>query len=239
MPAFSIGKFKFPSKTAAQAACRSLLYAADVGCILSGDALELAKEILRAHTHSEEKLRGGLKAVRIRRNKIPGQKVQQRTLYVVHDDNSETEFSAYNPLWAAGSRRDTGIKTAARLVIEPERLACKNAAFNSPPVFCAATNVELTWETAHVDHDAPWPFRKILAAWLETLPEPPVLIDRKVYWEMQPEDAASFRAFHNARARLRVIHIKENIADRHNRVQSPATPSAEPVYIGFGDVPQK
>lgn len=101
-------------------------------------------------------------------------------------------------------------------VIGPQKLALKRAAFaTSTVITCPVSNTPITWDEASVDHDAPWPLSRIIAEWprlstVETL-------DRGFYREFTPDDARDFLAFHDARARLRVVSKAVNSANAHNR----------------------
>lgn len=216
MPKFSIGPFEFPTKVAARAACRALLYSSPAGGYLSGEHLRLAKAILEDHPRADEKLSGGCKAIRVVLNKIPGQSDIQRGLTVVHDDNSTTEFSVYVLFH---TDRWGGIKEACRESVKPSTAPVKHRAFASgKPVYCAQTGVLLTWETARVDHDAPWPFRRIFKEWMDGRAwKRPKLVDHGTYRLLAPPDLEDFREFHDARAKLRVVHYIPNSSDAHNR----------------------
>jgi hypothetical protein len=166
------------------------------------------------HPRRGEKIQGGVAAIVVKINRVPGQP-DQRGFCVVHDDGSRIDFGAYKCFEKSEPQENfkryfNELSDAGRFAIRLVTAAIKQRAFDNPPVFCAVSGIELTWREAAVDHAPPWQFKKIVTAWYKLQPSPPVLIDRQVYREFAENDAKSFCEFHDARAILRIVHHKEN-----------------------------
>lgn len=212
MPAFNIGRRVFRTKGAAQTAVRAVLNTGPVDRILDAVEFSLIRDLLDLHYQRDEKLAGGCVAIVIRTNKVPNQP-PQRGFYVVHDDGSETEFSIYVPFATPAQLRRYAlldVRDACRRAISDQVAEFKRLAFSSQPVVvCAATGVVLSWDDAVVDHYGEWPFSRIVDVWLEDR-DYPELIDRKIFKELLVDDGTDFVRFHNEKARLRIIHRREN-----------------------------
>lgn len=209
MAAFCIGDRTFRSKGEALRAVQKVLHETPTGGAVDPDGLSLLRDLLEMHPHRDDKLRRGCAAIVVGINKVPGQRAQ-RGFYVVGDDGTRTEFSIYAPF--TGANRLWDVTDAARRAVGDAVLAFKNSAFAAGPVRCAATGVILEWGDAHVHHAGEWPFSPIVREWVAARGglDAIVLIDMRIWKELSPDDRASFVAFHDARAVLRIIHKREN-----------------------------
>ncbi len=77
---------------------------------------------------------------------------------------------------------------------------------------CEATGQPVAWSDAHVDRAGEWPFRRIAADWIAARGGLPLTKEDGMSQVLACEaDARSFRAFHDERARLRVVHRIVNL----------------------------
>jgi Protein of unknown function (DUF3223) len=105
-----------------------------------------------------------------------------------------------------------------------------------PTIICPATGCEITYDQAHAHHDDPWPFKKIVEAFLESRPD----INRDdlcsyiqrvpgMDTKIQLKDqvlAADFYLFHKERASLVVVSGEANRSNGLKKVENqPGEPA--------------
>jgi hypothetical protein len=226
----TIGRWTFPTKKAALAEVRRVLHNSVPYEMLEGDDYELILALVKLHRNADEKFTGGCIGIRVQWNCVPGY-APARGFHIVRADGTTMEFSIYcGPLDqqdTEAKRRWARLTQAARYAVVPTTQAYKDRRFGGGPIaICDVTGQILGWDDAVVDHAPPWPFRRILNDWLSERGVPPV-IEQRYHFEFAPDDAAAFRAFHDERARLRLIDKDENMrlgAHRAERSDDSLTP---------------
>ncbi|MBN1170874.1 MAG: DCL family protein [Micromonosporaceae bacterium] len=204
----------FPTKKAAEDACREILYGYAVGQPVSNsEHVDLLQALLMRHPHSDEKTGCGIVRFEVRQNP---QFPSQRTLFLVRADGSETDFSFLKCITQPTQRHR--VLDALRIAVAPQVIDVARRAFSSGnPVLCALTGQPLaSFSEAHVDHGNPT-FLQIAVNFASS----------QGGWEYIPLDrsdgmigeelahATQLRAwtqFHARCARLRVVSINANLS---------------------------
>lgn len=212
----TLGRFTFKSKTAAKDALRSIRDAVeDRQLILDDDAVDLLLGVVAAHPQASQKVGVGIAGFFVARSPD----YSTRCFYLRRVDGSETDFS-----WNEAMSPTSPI---TRL-----RMACRNATMDQKLEFkdrewpvgdrgeriCPITSKEFTRETAHVDHQPPQTFMKIVDDWLtaEGLEIVDVPIDhmgdlRSVDTFANARQAESWSEFHRMHAVLRLVSAEGNL----------------------------
>jgi hypothetical protein len=111
-----------------------------------------------------------------------------------------------------------GIDEAARFAIVDSLTGFKQKAFGTAVhISCAVTGMLVCFEDCDIHHAEPWPFKKILAAFIEQNGEPEVR--KRVNSDfgaefVYPKDATKFCKFHDALAILQIVS-----RDAHQRLR--------------------
>ena len=204
--AITVGRKNFNSRAKATEFVQAIIQSHPTGLdVLSGEHLQVAEDLLAMHPQRDEKLRGGYAGMVVKR----AAEKSTRCFAVVREDGGYEEFSyrvALNPALARPS-----LACAARGAVDEDIFAFKKQAFDKGPFFCAVTGAQLSMADAHVDHAPPATFHRILAEIDDTNPNRALDHEgtKDVFFFLADRDA--FRAFHNARAELRIVHRKVNL----------------------------
>jgi hypothetical protein len=206
MTKYAIGRWTFRTKKERSRKISETLQGQPIGVPLTDDDLEFVLAIFDLHPGKIEKLAGRvIKSIVVRRNDYEGH--TERCFYIVRDDGSEIDFSAYVPFWTQSQRLRHNLVSAARRAIHPTRARYKESHFaGEDTAICEVSGRTITWDEADVHHDGDWSFDRILIEWMKTLDRPPDVIDvAGIIRELSPADAKDFIAFHDARATLLVV----------------------------------
>jgi Protein of unknown function (DUF3223) len=203
MPHYEIGCFSFPSKKAAIARIREILYAAPLRQPLAGEQKQLMRAVLSFHPDVATKVTGGCAAILVDVN-IDLTGLSSRGFQIVHRDGTSIDFSYRVALGLASAV--PRMEEAARCAVAPGIIVHKRTRFDGAMVIrCEETGEPITSEEAEVDHASPWPFRRILQEFVKQYGVRPI-VDRGLSRVFASErDSELFRAFHDARARLRIV----------------------------------
>lgn len=181
---------------------------------LSADDTAFMGDLLQRHPSAEIKIGCGVQSIWIRRNGAFGQ-----GFYVDRVDGTSTDFSykqCIRPFTHASKA-----KFAFRRGIDDQVIAVKYTAFaTAETIICPETGEPITWETAHVDHEAPWTFAALLAEYCE-LRE--IDLNTIELYEsksgigklLPPAIEVDWAYWHDQHATLRVISAEANIRLAH------------------------
>lgn len=181
---------------------------------LEGEDADLMADLLLRHPSAERKIGCGVRAIWIRRNGPFGS-----GFYVERLDGTFEDFSykqCLRPFTHASKA-----KFAFRRAIDSQVIAVKTAAFRgADSILCAETGEPITWETAHVDHEAPDTFARLLETYCA---ERGIDLDAIELYEpkggigklLPPAIEADWAEWHRQHARLRVISAEANIRLAH------------------------
>jgi len=192
-----------------------------LGEALVGEDLELVLALLDRHPRRAEKLGPGVARVTVERAMYGARRFDVHRL-----DGGVADFSYLKCIRdddPVADRRSSG-RAGLRSEIHDQVVEAKKAVFGSgrpdTRAVCPVRGVEITWTTAHVDHEPPLTFQALADEWLALRG----LDAADVEVENDPERfnvarlkdralAADFREFHRARARLRVVSAAANLSD--------------------------
>jgi len=181
---------------------------------LCDDDAAFMGDLLQRHPNAEIKIGCGVQSIWVRRNGAFGQ-----GFYVDRIDGTSTDFSykqCIRPFTHASKA-----KFAFRRAIDDQVLAVKYAAFaTGNTITCPETGEPITWETAHVDHAAPWTFAVLLTEYCELRGidlNAIELFESKsgIGKLLPPAIEADWAIWHDQRATLRVISAEANIRLAH------------------------
>lgn len=212
----TLGPFTFKSKSAAKDALRTIRDAVkDRQPILDDDAVDLLLGVVAAHPQATQKVGVGIAGFFVARSPD----YPTRCFYLRRVDGSETDFS-----W-----NETMSPTSP---ITRLRMACRNATMDQKLEFkdrewpitdggeriCPITGKEFTRESAHVDHQPPQTYMKLVDDWLsaEGLSIGDVPIDhigdlRSVDAFADVRQGEDWSEFHREHAVLRLVSAEGNL----------------------------
>lgn len=208
-----IGGIPFKNKTAVRAHYSTVINAHDTGHTLDGSDLAFVADLLKRHRSYDQKAGVGIARFYTTRHKTYG----TRKIEFERVDGTTDDFSINYCLDPVSDEQyaDMNYRCAARTTVLPDIRAFKNAS----GLICEITGEKHARDDLHVDHAPPKVFSTIADEFLAAVGKSPsdfeygddaaglaVFID-------QPT-ADQFRAFHNERARLRVIHKSINLSGR-------------------------
>ena len=209
---FKIDRFEWPSRTAALKHMSNLLQSQELWEPLSGDDLEVMTAVLSRHPDCDSKIGCGVVSIYVGPAAPRG-----RCFWVQRVDGTADDFSFRCAINGEPPLR-TKLMSCCRAAVVDSIISFKTQAFaGGMYVPCVETGVALTWQTAHVDHDVT-PFVRIADEWLkaaspdllEIAPDVPGVITG---WRFLIDEAkASFKAFHDERARLRIVSPFTNMS---------------------------
>lgn len=213
MAELKIGRWTFRTRGEARREISKVLQRQPVNVPLIGDDFELIRSLLDL-PGMEEKLVGGVRQIVVRMNKIDGLRPQPG-FWVVHDDETSIDFSIYSPFKSRDQKVKDHQSWAAREAVRSTVLAYKTRYFSGNlKAPCEVSGNLISWDEADVHHAGEWSFKRIHSQWLQTLESLPDLIDTGISKLLRPPEAASFVAFHDAKATLQVVEKRT-----HRRLQ--------------------
>lgn len=202
----------FPAKPPQPPLCSGIYHNTPLDQILSGsDAALIAAVFDRYLLCHPEADPVGEPAFTVRTISRDGK--LQRSFFALRPDGTGYRFGYRKSLGL--TPRDGDLIKATRRAIAPDIIHYKTSRFGRRDAIpCDETGEAVAFADAHVDHREPWPFQKILQAYLAQHGYPEILRDTAQRLVLAPHDAAGFRRFHNDRARLRLVHRDVNLGKR-------------------------
>jgi hypothetical protein len=216
MALYTLGRTTFPRKLDAEKRVQEILHSTPLHQQLAGADFRLILGVLARHPHADEKLKGGIVAVTVAMN-TSDTGISARGFQVVHVDGTYTTFSYIRALGADMCGK--GIDEACRYAVFESIVEYKRKAFEKAEMVpCAETGALTAFADCDVHHGEPWPFKKIVGAFIEQNGEPSVR--KRVNGDfgaefVYPKDVTNFRKFHD---RLAVLEIVSR--DVHHRLRS-------------------
>jgi hypothetical protein len=212
----TLGRFTYPSKGAAIEALRAIRDAfPDRVPILDDDAVDLLIGVVAAHPQAAEKVGTGIAGFFVA--KSPD--FPSRCFYLKRIDGNETEFSWNEAI--SPTQPIVRLRMACRNAIEDQKTTFKDRDWprreNGTKV-CPITMERFDRADAHVDHQPPKTLARLVDDWLaaEGVSVSDVIIDhtgdlRSVDTVADECRRDSWRAFHKAHAKLRVVSAAGNL----------------------------
>jgi hypothetical protein len=186
--------------------CREVLYTTPLGGIVTGSDHEFMLRLVERHRRAGDKVGCGVAAFIVRENQW-----RKRGFRIIRTDGSETDFSFLKCISHpshAGEVRGAMRRAVADQVIGFRRPVGRTT--------CPVTGVRLEAGEGHVDH-APPAFLELADAFAAGRGGYDAIRLRVADAHMGPEladeaFAASWRAYHRAHARLRVVSAMANLS---------------------------
>lgn len=206
MTAFIIGDRNFKSKAAALREIQTVLRnPAYLGNPLKGDDLALITDLFLLHPSCEEKMANGMLGLTVQINGGVIGFGKSNGFHVMHPDGTTTMWSLYTAL--NGETRNP-FERAARLAIAPGQQKVRHDTYGSlEEILCEECLINLVPKAgAHVHHELPMTFAKILETWVSAYGEADVVPNNGIgYRFADPEVEQEFVAWHDDLARRNVI----------------------------------
>jgi hypothetical protein len=171
---------------------------------------EFLRDLVALHPDAQRKVGSGIDRFEVRRNlgNTDG-------FWIIRTDGTETDFSFVQCLY--GASQEAKVRSAMRhAVIDQMQTARDNAFWSSSTLTCPITNVEITRETCHMDHDDPT-FIEIADAFAgrhggyEAIKT--VAADGDIGRRFVDESLdEAWRAYHVEKAKLRAVSKKANLS---------------------------
>ena len=219
-----IGLRDFPSKKAAKDFFRNMRDAYKDGVPIKVEDDAILRDLVSCHPDAIQKYGTGIDYFTVATEYRPG----RTRHFVIHRmDGTKTDFSFAKPIDGPNKRRDC--LAALRAAISDQIMDFKNEAFGaSPQVRCAQTDELLTKNEAHVDHQPPHEFLKLVMAWMahENIDFDDIAlvpqVDDRIGSRLQDEaQECRWRLFHQRHAHLRILSKKANLSAPKPRLHSP------------------
>ena len=223
---FTIGDRVFPTTAKAREAVRAVLHGVEIETPLTGEDFTLIRALLDMH-RNYEKLAHGCAAIVVRLNRVqrPTREAgswKARGFWVIGDDGVETSFSYMDPFKTDAQSVKADQSWAARYAVEPSIEWCRDDHYRCAELApCQISGIMTKYEDARVHHDEPWPFDRIHREWISQRGGYPELVKPGRSWMMKPDDAADFKAFHDARAILKVVDKNVHFNLKKNKSLQP------------------
>jgi hypothetical protein len=205
---FTLGTETFVTKSAADKRIAGVLAKYAPGAVLDDADEAFVRAVLANHQSAAEKIGVGVDHLEVMRSDFGN-----RCFCIVRVDGSRIDFSYKSCLTPRSALDD--FKKACRTSVVDSVLAFKSMAFAlSGSLTCPITGEVVTWDTCHVDHAEPWTFDAILAAFIAEYGST-ASVDAAggtTTRFLNEPDALMFRAYHDARASLRVVSRTANLS---------------------------
>lgn len=208
---YTVGGEVFKTKKALFQRAQQLLRSLQVGPVDSQHN-QFLYDLLQMHPNAVSKIGCGVKSFFVMKDDWGGKCFGAERI-----DGSKTDFS-YRYCAGAAPTPWMVFVQAARAAVSQQIIEVKMAAFAvEKTIKCPLSGTDMTFETAHVDHEPPRTFEKLLRDFVEVVGldpnDPPIapckdglfgrvfsIEDVRLAWE----------AFHKEKAVLRVIHMDEH-----------------------------
>lgn len=218
----TIGRFEFKTKAACEAHIRDVLRRNDpmphfdVSPALAGEDLAFIQAVIEAHPRRRVVVECGISSIHVQ-ELSPG----VRRFLVRRTDGSVRDFSWRHSITPLSQAQR--VAKVCRHYIEDQKEQFRR----SHPVLvnCARCGRSLGRADAHVDHESPWTFERLVEDWARTVRvnlEDVELIDKTGYGqETEFADvflAETWREYHEINARLRLLCRRCNLSATRKKV---------------------
>ncbi len=216
----------FRTQNALKIRIRSIINQAEYNAPLAEADEAFLIDVLRRHHNWEMKQGAGIVAVVVRVNPSPGFGPASRGLWLIRADSSEVDISWIFPLQRGGANSaKNDLSRAARREVSDQTCAVYNRHRGTNCPICGKVLL-----TGHVDHIAPLTFDRLLSDWLAV---EGVNVDDVNVADLGVENAFVDRElatrwshYHLANAKLRLIHLEENLSSA--KLEARPKQNAEP-----------
>jgi hypothetical protein len=238
MPTYVIGRITFPRKKDALARVREILHNTPLYQQLVGEDARLVLGVLARHPRADQKLAGGIVGLTVAINE-DDTGLSSRGFQIIRPNGSLETFSYIRAL-AEKDPVGASIDEACRYAVSESIYEFKCRVFGSQDdVCCSETGKLVGFEGSDVHHSEPWPFKKIVNAFIEQHGVPAV-------WKrgngdfgsefVSGADALKFREFHDARAVLQIVSRDAHYRLRHAQLKSIAAEDSDNAEIAQSDL---
>jgi hypothetical protein len=238
MPAYIIGRITFPRKKDAVARIREILHNTPLHQQLVGEDARLILGVLARHPRCNQKLARGIVGLTVANNESDTG-LSSRGFQIIRPNGSLDTFSYIRAL-AEKDLVGASIDEACRYAVSESILDFKYKVFDSQDdVCCAETGKLVVFEDCDVHHAEPWPFKRIVNAYIEQYGEPAV-------WKREngdfgsefvsEADAVKFREFHDVRAILQIVSRDAHCRLRHAQLTSIAVEDSDNAETAQSDL---
>lgn len=225
MPAIQIGPLSFRSKSEAKSYFRAVRDSYPDGALVSFEDAAHLRSLVGRHPEATEKIGAGIAHFTVERDTTFG----TTRHFVLHRiDGTSTDFSFHTCIDGRNVRGDK--LEALRREIEDQILSFRDAAFLAGPVHCPILGHVLGPNDAHVDHEPPATFMRLVDDWTQSIAirledieiTPPA--DNQIVTRMtNSEQRSSWSRYHSQRSRLRILSRTANLSHtRRNRNENRA-----------------
>lgn len=212
----TLGRFTFRSKKAANDSLRAVRDAhPDYQPILGDDEVDLLLGVVAAHPQMAEKVGVGIASFFV----ATSPDYPTRCFYLIRTDGSKTDFSWKETL--SPTKPVQRLRMCCRNAVDYQKTAHKDIAWPSSESgmrVCPITGESFDRGSAHVDHQSPDTFVKLVDDWLainhlsiEDIPIHHVGDMRSVDTFLDPRQRDVWRSFHSDRAILRMVSASGNL----------------------------
>jgi len=209
----TIGGVTYESKKVVKERIQRILYGYHLNERLDVIDDTFIRDLLVLHNEYQQKVGVGISHFTIR----PDFKYGTRCVHIHRVDGSMTDVSLERCLTNRTRRQD--VLAALRVAVEAQVRGYKEDALLAQPC-CPYTEVPLTFENSHVDHEHPLTFQVIVDRWFAerglAFDDVAISTGRDMQIAVEFTDTAQeddWRQYHAANAQLRLISTKANLSD--------------------------
>jgi uncharacterized protein DUF3223 len=207
-----IGRFAFATQKEAREFIRAILSTSTWGEPLVGETLEFVLSLLDRHPRASEKIGSGIKHVTVDKDGSG-----DRCFHIQRIDGEKYHFS-YQKALAGKDNIRSMVLGALNRAVDEQIWAFRDSELAKGPQTCPYTREAITKDNYHVDHPDPT-FFELQTKWFEETGLTPADIkisdgsENEIGRQMTDlEQKESWRAFHLANARLRLLSPLGNLS---------------------------
>jgi hypothetical protein len=217
-PEFHLAGKAYTVKAQIQTNVRHIVDKAAVNEPLSGKHFEFMRDLFSYHPWADDKIGLGIETIMVR---VASRNRKNKEFWIKqHGSDQVTDISWMECLRVTPALAE--FRNACRLAVKPTTQAFCDAEFARRAVGgllqCPLAGVPFPREKAHVDHDDPWPFRRIVDEFVarEKLDVNQIEYDGfehgSTFIRLHDRDLSDrFVQFHNKVAHLRVVSVAGNL----------------------------
>ncbi len=209
----TIGPTVFPTKSAAEAHCRAILWSYKPGeNIVRRDHELFLRDLIELHPEADEKIGCGISCFHVQADGFGGQ-----CFWITRLDGTPIHFSFKNCI--SGAKNPwANLASGCRTAIVDQKMFFRDAAFGGQSqARCALTGDMVTREESHVDHVVP--FNTLVMDWLtaEGLIENALwktidLVSDGTFTRIDDDNVlASWCEYHRTHAKLRIVGAQAHL----------------------------
>ena len=158
----------FEKKDDVKKRASSILNSYEIGAFLSGNDLDFVLALLDNHPESTSKKGEGVKSIKIVPHEEFGKK--NKSFAIVRVDGTETDFSfmkCITPPTPLGVFKQTCRRTIEFQIVSFKKKYFKDNEDSNGFIVCPITNELVNFENAHVDHQPPKTFDRLVEAFVQ------------------------------------------------------------------------